>query len=84
MHRLDLGLYSVSTDAGLGSIPACALDLYPGRVIPVTRKIGTPVATLKGAWSYRVSTETGRPGVNILYLDEIESLICILYLSVAA
>ena len=29
-------------------------------------KIGTPVATLPGAWLYRVSTGTGRPGVSIL------------------
>ena len=29
-------------------------------------KIGTPVATLSGAWSYRVSAETCRPGVSIL------------------
>ena len=29
-------------------------------------KIGTPVATLSGAWRYRVSTGTGRPGVSIL------------------
>ena len=29
-------------------------------------KIGTPVATLPGAWHYRVSTRTGRPGVSIL------------------
>ena len=29
-------------------------------------KIGTPVATLLGAWSYRVSAGTGRPGVSIL------------------
>ena len=28
-------------------------------------KIGTPVATLPGAWHYRVSTGTGRPGVSI-------------------
>ena len=28
--------------------------------------IGTPVATLTGAWHYRVSTGTGRPGVSIL------------------
>ena len=28
--------------------------------------IGTPVATLPGAWRYRVSTGTGRPGVSIL------------------
>ena len=29
-------------------------------------KIGTPKATLPGAWRYRVSTGTGRPGVSIL------------------
>ena len=44
-------------------------------------KIGTPVATLPGAWRYRVSTGTGRPGVSILWLGEVGSLIP---LSVAA
>ena len=29
-------------------------------------KNGTPVATLPGAWRYRVSAGTGRPGVSIL------------------
>ena len=29
-------------------------------------KIGTPVATLPGAWRYRVSTGTCQPGVSIL------------------
>ena len=29
-------------------------------------KIGTPVATLPGAWHYKVSTGTGWPGVSIL------------------
>ena len=29
-------------------------------------KFGTPVATLPGAWRYRVSGGTGRPGVSIL------------------
>ena len=29
-------------------------------------KIGTPVATLAGAWCYRVSAGTGWPGVSIL------------------
>ena len=28
-------------------------------------KIGTPVATLPGAWRYGVSTGTGRPGVSV-------------------
>ena len=47
-------------------------------------KIGTPVATLPGAWRYRVSAGTGRPGVSILWLGEVESWICNFYLSVAA
>ena len=47
-------------------------------------KIGTPVATLPGAWRYRVSAETGRPCVSILSLGEVESLIRSFYLSVAA
>ena len=29
-------------------------------------KTGTPVATLPGAWHYRVSAGTGQPGVSIL------------------
>ena len=29
-------------------------------------KMGTPVATLPGAWRYSVSAGTGRPGVSIL------------------
>ena len=29
-------------------------------------KIGTPVATLPGAWHYRVSSGTGGPSVSIL------------------
>ena len=45
-------------------------------------KIVTPVATLPGAWCYRVSAGTGRPGVSIL--GEMECLICNFHLSVAA
>ena len=29
-------------------------------------KLGTPVSTLPGAWRFRVSAGTGRPGVSIL------------------
>ena len=47
-------------------------------------KIGTPVATLPGAWYYRVSAGTGQPSVSILRLGEVESLICNFCLSVAA
>ena len=47
-------------------------------------KIGTPVATLPGAWLCRVSAETGWPGVSMLWLGEMKSLICNFCLSVAA
>ena len=47
-------------------------------------KIGTPVATQPGAWRYRVSAGTGRPGVSIPWLGEVERLICNFYLSTAA
>ena len=47
-------------------------------------KIGTPVAILPGAWHYRVSAGTGRPGVSILSLGEVESWICNFCLTVAA
>ena len=42
------------------------------------------LSPLPGAWRYRVSTGTGRPGVSVLWLGEIERLICNFYLSVAA
>ena len=35
-------------------------------------------------YHYRVRAGTGRPGVSILWLGEVESLICNFYLSVAA
>ena len=47
-------------------------------------KIGTPEATLPGAWHYRVSAGTGWPGVSIPWLGEVKSLICNFYLSMAA
>ena len=47
-------------------------------------KIGTPVATLPGAWRYRVSTGTGQPSVSMLWLGEVESVIFSFYLSLAA
>ena len=66
-----------------GSNPACA-GIFSGSSHTSDFKIGTPVATLPGAWRYRVSTGTGRPGVSILWLGEVERLICNFYLSVAA
>ena len=67
----------------LGSNPACA-GIFSGSSHTSDFKIGTPVATLPGAWRYRVSTGTGRPDVSILWLGEVESWICNFYLSVAA
>ena len=66
-----------------GSNPACA-GIFSGSSHTNDLKIGTPVATLPGAWRYRVSTGTGRPGVSILWLGEVERLMCNFYLSVAA
>ena len=48
-----------------GSNPACA-RIFSGSSHTSDLKIGTPVATLPGAWRYRVSAGTGRPGVSIL------------------
>ena len=59
-------------------------DFFPGSSHSSNLKNGTPVATLPGAWRYRVSAGTGPPGVSILWLGEMESLICDFYLSVAA
>ena len=66
-----------------GSNPACA-GIFPGSSHTSDLKIGTPVATLPGAWRYRVSTGTGWLGVSILWVGEMESWICNFYLSVAA
>ena len=63
--------------------PACA-GIFLGSSHTSDLKIGTPVATLPGAWRYRVSTGTGQPGVSILWLGEVESVICNFCLSVAA
>ena len=48
-----------------GSNPACA-GIFSGSSHTSDLKIGTPVATLPGAWRYRVSAGTGGPGVSIL------------------
>ena len=44
---------------------ACA-GIFSGSSHTSDLNIGTPVATLPGAWRYRVSAGTGRPGVSIL------------------
>ena len=48
-----------------GSNPACA-RIFSGSSHTSDLKIGTLVDTLPGAWRYRVSAGTGRPGVSIL------------------
>ena len=58
--------------------------IFPGSSHTSDFKIGTPVATLPGAWRYRVSAGTGWPGVSILWLAETERWICKFHLSVAA
>ena len=66
-----------------GSNPACA-GIFPGSSHTSDFKIGSPVATLPGAWRDRVSDGTGWPSVSILWLGEMESWIFNFYLSVAA
>ena len=39
---------------------------FSGSIHTSDLEIGTPVATLPGAWRYRVNAGTGRPGVSIL------------------
>ena len=48
-----------------GLNPTCA-GIFSGSSHTSDLNIGTPVATLPGAWRYRVSAGTGRPGVSIL------------------
>ena len=49
----------------LGLNPACA-RIFSKLSHTSDSKIGTPVATLSGAWRYRVSAGTGWSGVSIL------------------
>ena len=48
-----------------GSNPARA-GIFPGSSHTSDLNTGTPVATLPGAWCYRVSAGTGQPGVSML------------------
>ena len=68
-----------SRAVGLNSISA-----FPRSSHTSDSKISTPVATLSGAWRYRVNAGTGWPGVSALSLGEIASLICNFYLDLAA
>ena len=59
----------------LGSNLTCT-GIFSGSSHTSDLKNGTPVATLPGAWRYRVSTGTGWPGVSTLWLCDVESWIC--------
>ena len=61
----------------MGSIPSCTVDLFPGRFIP-----DNWYSTIYPARCL-VSAGTGQPGVSVLRLGEIESVICSFCLSVA-
>ena len=74
---------SASRAANLGSIPACAVDLSRGSSHTSDLKFGVPVASLPGAWRYRISAGTGRRDVSMLRLGEIERVICNFCLRVA-
>ena len=68
----------------MDSIPSFSAGDLSGSSHTSDLNIGSPVATLPGAWRYRVSTQTGWPGVSVLSFDEVESLICNLHLNEAA
>ena len=63
--RWPSGKASVSRAEGPGFESACG-RIFSGSSHTSDFKIGTPVATLPGAWRYRVSAGTGWPGVSIL------------------
>ena len=86
LHLTLVGLViktSASRAEDPGSNPACA-GLFSGSSHTSDLKNSTPVSTLQGAWRYRVSAGTGRPGVSIMWPGEMESLVYNIYLSVAA
>ena len=61
---------AVKASASRADDPGCESRLrrgfFPGSSHTSELKIGTPVSTLPGAWRYRVSTGTGRPGVSTM------------------
>ena len=55
---------SRTTDLGFNSCLCQGIFFWSSHTSDL--KIGTPVATLPGAWHYRVSAGIGWPGVSIL------------------
>ena len=67
-HNRLVGLLvkaSTSGTADLGSIPAFAVDLFHMSSHSIDIEIGTPVASLPGAWTYRARAGTGWSGVSV-------------------
>ena len=60
------GQASASRAAGLGSVSGFRSGPFSGSSRCSDFKIGTPVATLPGAWRYRVSAGTVWPGASTL------------------
>ena len=68
--------WPVVLDAGFLTVDSRLHRDFSGSSHTSDIKRDIPVATLSGAWRYWVSAATGWPGVSILLLGEIESLIC--------
>ena len=97
MLSLPLPLYTAFIDCLVGLVVKASASTaeHPGFQSSLRRdflgssptsdlNIGTPVATLPGAWRCRVSTGTGRPAVSMRTLGEVESWTCNFDLSVVA
>ena len=67
MHRLD-GLVVKASEQKIPGSNSTGAGIFSGSSHTSDLKIGTPVATLPGAWRYRVSAGTGWPGVSILWV----------------
>ena len=63
-----LSTYRLVGQVVKASTPKSEGPEFESRLIPEFSKIDTPVATLPGAWRYRVSAGTDRPGVSIQWL----------------
>ena len=81
---LGLEVRRLPTERGKPGFDPCFPDGASSLSInTIDVKTGTPVATVPGAWHERVSTGTSLPGVSILSLGKIASLIWNVCLSVA-
>ena len=65
-HLVGLVVKASSSGAEDTGFESCLRQDFSGSSHTSDLKIGTPVATLPGAWHYRVSAGTGWPSVSIL------------------